>query len=100
MQITTVRAEHSYAYNPASSSTANTSLKTLPKIWESIQRCEEKFMENKIDPRDCPYLRPEVAESWIRSYEAGVNPFNVKLGLSLISRRWRKFYQKTVFYWI
>lgn len=44
--------------------------------WEKISRCKRDFLAGKIkDPRTCPYMDPDIAASWLRSREAGVNPF-------------------------
>jgi hypothetical protein len=54
MQITTVRAEHSYAYNPASSSTANTSLKTLPKFGSQFNAVKKSSWKIRLIPGIVP----------------------------------------------
>lgn len=49
--------------------------KTLSKdYWEEIARCKEQFAHHHADPLKNPYLRKEVAESWIRSKGYGVHP--------------------------
>lgn len=43
--------------------------------WEGILKCKEQFLINATtDPRNCTYMDPEIAESWIRSRHAGVEP--------------------------
>jgi transcriptional regulator with PAS, ATPase and Fis domain len=43
---------------------------------EGIIKFKEKFFKDaKEDPRKCPYLSKEVALSWIRSRELGINPY-------------------------
>jgi len=42
--------------------------------WESILRCKKEFLAgSRIDPRLCTYMRPIVAESWVRSRNMGIN---------------------------
>jgi len=42
--------------------------------WENILRCKKEFIAgSQIDPRQCPYMDPNVAESWIRSRKMGIN---------------------------
>ncbi|UWG96139.1 sigma 54-interacting transcriptional regulator [Dehalobacter sp. DCM] len=54
------------------------------KRWEGIVQCKQDFLDNKlVDPRESPYLSPEVADSWIRSRKAGIDPENLKLGKQL-----------------
>ena len=43
--------------------------------WEGILEFKRKFLQNpREDPRKCPYLSKEVANSWIRSQEHGIDP--------------------------
>lgn len=51
--------------------------------WEHIVECKKKFIEEGIDPRQSPYIRPIVAESWITSHSLGINPKENKLGHTL-----------------
>jgi transcriptional regulator with PAS, ATPase and Fis domain len=44
------------------------------EYWEKIIRCKENFLKKGIDPRQEAYLRPEIAESWVRVLQAGKNP--------------------------
>lgn len=51
-----------------------------PEILESIALAKKRFIENNEDPRKNPHICPEVAESWIRSRDYGINPYlNKKL---------------------
>jgi len=43
--------------------------------WEEIRQCKKKFIEKGIDPRNNRHIRPEVANSWIRSRNYGLNPY-------------------------
>ena len=46
--------------------------------WQALQRYKQAFLQNEAeDPRDYPYMDQEVAASWIRSRNLGVNPNNV-----------------------
>lgn len=40
-----------------------------------IARCRKEFLENGADPRTMQFIRPVIAESWIRSRDAGVDPY-------------------------
>lgn len=45
--------------------------------WDEILKCKKRFFQTG-DIKDLlknPYMRPEVAESWIRSRMMGINPF-------------------------
>lgn len=53
------------------------------RIRAEIQRCWEDFIFRSKDPREMSSLRPEIAESWIRSRDYGVDPFAERLGRSL-----------------
>lgn len=55
--------------------------------WEGIVKCKQDFLANKlVDPRESHYLSQEVAESWVRSKKAGIDPENLKLGKQLPSQ--------------
>lgn len=44
--------------------------------WEEIIRFKNDFIQDKIEePLDCPYMRSEIAESWVRSRDYGVSPY-------------------------
>lgn len=45
------------------------------EYWEAIAECKRRFVTNGQDPLSNPYLRREVAESWIRSKGYGVYPW-------------------------
>jgi len=45
------------------------------EYWEGIVQCKELFVKKDISPLNSPYLRKEVAESWIRSKKYGVCPW-------------------------
>jgi hypothetical protein len=52
--------------------------------WDGIVQCKRDFIANKIKNLvESPYLTPEVAKSWIRCRQAGLNPYKFKLGKSL-----------------
>lgn len=43
--------------------------------WEGIVACKNRFIKDmEYDPRSSVYMNQEVAASWVRSREAGVNP--------------------------
>ncbi|MBP2626580.1 MAG: modulated sigma54 specific transcriptional regulator, Fis family [Firmicutes bacterium] len=48
--------------------------------WEHIQECKKRFLEYGENPLTSPYMRRDVAESWLRSHKYGVNPYSAKLG--------------------
>ncbi|UWG97818.1 sigma 54-interacting transcriptional regulator [Dehalobacter sp. DCM] len=44
--------------------------------WEGIIQCKKDLVEGKIkDHTACSYLEPEIAASWMMSFNAGLNPF-------------------------
>ena len=50
--------------------------KASPDIWKDILEYHRDFIKNNTDPRQYAHLRPEIAESWIRSKEYGIDPYN------------------------
>lgn len=58
--------------------------------WQAILKCKEEFLLNQlVDPFQYPYMDQEVAASWIRSRNRGVNPYSVatevKIGLDQLA---------------
>lgn len=49
-----------------------------PETLNQIVQAKRRFIENNEDPRNNPYITPEVAESWIRSREYGIDPYHEK----------------------
>ena len=47
-----------------------------PGIWKTILEYHRDFITGNSDPRQFTHLRPEIAESWIRSKAFGIDPFN------------------------
>jgi transcriptional regulator with PAS, ATPase and Fis domain len=48
--------------------------------WESILQCKERFLKDEnYDPRECPDLNPDVAESWVKCRNNGINPQKILL---------------------
>jgi transcriptional regulator with PAS, ATPase and Fis domain len=48
------------------------------KRWQALLQYKQIFLQNESeDPRDYPYMDREVADSWIRSRNLGVNPNTV-----------------------
>lgn len=54
--------------------------------WHEIELCKERFLKDGIDPHNSLYMYPEVADSWIRSKNYGVDPYQQKLGKNLSPR--------------
>ncbi len=45
------------------------------KWWEGLLQFRKRFLEDGMyDPNSSPYLAPDIAASWVRSRNAGVNP--------------------------
>ncbi len=42
--------------------------------WRGLIKAKEDFLERGVDPRTSPYVSSELAESWIRSYDFGIDP--------------------------
>lgn len=52
--------------------------------WEGILECKRRFLqESGYDPRTCPHMDPEVAESWVRCRENGLDPNQTAQGRKL-----------------
>ncbi|UWG98447.1 sigma 54-interacting transcriptional regulator [Dehalobacter sp. DCM] len=49
-----------------------------PDTWKRISQAKRRFIEENVDPRSNPDIIPEVAESWIRSKNYGVSPYEIK----------------------
>ncbi len=48
--------------------------------WEQLLECKKFFLKNKtLDPKEYDCIRLEVAESWLRSHDLGVNPYKSSL---------------------
>ncbi len=46
--------------------------------WQALLRYKQAFLQNEAeDPRSYPFMNQEVAASWIRSRNLGVNPYSV-----------------------
>jgi transcriptional regulator with PAS, ATPase and Fis domain len=46
--------------------------------WQALLRYKQAFLQNEAeDPRSYPHMNQEVAASWIRSRNLGVNPYTV-----------------------
>ncbi|MDT8899830.1 sigma-54 interaction domain-containing protein [Anaeroselena agilis] len=46
--------------------------------WQALLQCKQAFLQDESeDPRRHPYMNQEVAASWIRSRNLGVNPYAV-----------------------
>ncbi len=69
--------------NPALSRTEETFSSNPEEVWTEIMQCKQEFLLSRSIPRDCPYLRPEIAESWVRSRQAGVDPYSLDYGREL-----------------
>jgi len=44
------------------------------EYWENIIRCKKEFLELNKDPRENPFVKYEIAQSWIESKSSGINP--------------------------
>lgn len=62
--------------------------------WEQIIACKKRFLENGENPLTAPFMRREVAESWIRSHTAGVNPYSPKLGTNVTASQLQSILKK------
>lgn len=49
-------------------------------FWEHIYDAKLDFLNNGTDPRTSPYVRAEIAQSWIDSKQAGLEPDRLVLG--------------------
>lgn len=64
-------------------------LLTSERIEQILEFKRQFLLNNDLDPCDCEYMSKEVAESWVRSRELGINPYNqlTKTYLSLEEHR-------------
>lgn len=61
--------------------------------WQAVEACKERFLKDGIDPHDSLYMYPEIADSWIRSKNYGVDPHQRKLGKNLTPRELKALYR-------
>jgi len=55
------------------------------EAWEGLLQCKKEYLDNKLyDLGNCPYLNQEIAASWIRSRQFGVDP-NMDVHLPTLS---------------
>lgn len=65
------------------------------KRWETIVSYKENFLNNlTVDPRQCSQIDPEVAASWLRSKQAGVNAFAPCLDQKLSEQEFESIREK------
>ncbi|SDD54791.1 sigma-54 interaction domain-containing protein [Sporomusa acidovorans] len=83
--------------------TINPSIITDLNIWQKVRECKKEFFEQNIDPRNSPYIPLEVAESWIRSKQYGLDPYkkltaqkNSPEGLNRIAKNKKLLMQATI----
>jgi len=76
--------------DPTLSTEQNIFGSNLEEIWTGILHCKECFLQDKLNPIDCDFLRPEVASSWIRSRQAGIDPYNRDFGRKLSPQEFAK----------
>jgi transcriptional regulator with PAS, ATPase and Fis domain len=63
--------------------------------WQAILRCKEEFLQNQLeDPLQHPFMDQEVAASWIRSRNRGVNPYSVATGSHLDLQKLSEIFEK------
>lgn len=53
------------------------------RLRAEIRKCWEDFVVRGKDPRRMDVVRPEIAESWVRSKDYGINPWAQKVGSTL-----------------
>ena len=79
----TVVDTHSISNTPANFITINSELLSRER-WQAILQYKQVFLQNAAeDPRQYSYMDQEVAASWIRSRNRGVNPYSVVTGSNL-----------------
>lgn len=63
--------------------------------WEGIIKCKKRFLEDKsYDPRTCPHMNPDVAASWVRCRQMGIDPHQPFLGRRLNSEEFSHVLEK------
>lgn len=81
--MTVMEYTHSISNASANFLTVNGELLSRER-WEAILQCKQTFLQNEAeDPRKYSYMNQEVAASWIRSRDRGVNPYSVVTGANL-----------------
>ena len=69
--------------DPNAQSLCNDSAIISMENWEQIIECKKRFLEYGENPLTAPFMRREVAESWLRSRKAGANPYSPILGTNV-----------------
>jgi transcriptional regulator with PAS, ATPase and Fis domain len=81
--VTVAVYTHSISNAPANFLTINSELLSRER-WQAILQYKQVFLQNEAeDPRQYSYMDQEVAASWIRSRNRGVNPYSVVTGSNL-----------------
>jgi Transcriptional regulator containing PAS, AAA-type ATPase, and DNA-binding domains len=81
--MTAMEYTHSISNAPANFLATNGELLSRER-WQAILQCKQTFLQNEFeDPRKYSYMNQEVAASWIRSRDRGVNPYSVVTGSNL-----------------
>lgn len=63
--------------------------------WEGIIECKKRFLEDKsYDPRTCPHMNTDVAASWVRCRQMGIDPHQPFLGRRLNSEEFAQVLEK------
>jgi len=64
------------------------------KLWRKVKEVKLRFFRGGLDPRQSSYVPVEVAESWIRSKNYGVDPFAKYHGYRLPAPERKKLAEK------
>lgn len=51
--------------------------------WQAVEECKERFLRDGENPNNSPYMYPEIAASWTRSKNTGIDPYAKTLGYNL-----------------
>lgn len=73
----------------------NSLKKMTRERWEGILECKRRFLSDEnYDPRECPYMDPDIANSWVRCRKMGLDPLQTSLGLTLKSDEFNAIQEK------
>lgn len=66
---------------------------TDEQSWNEIAQAKRLLFEEGKDPHDCEALRPEIADSWMRCHEAGLDPHERDLSRVVSNAEYKKVFQ-------
>ena len=82
-------------FNASSNSAANNRKTHAQERWQAILRYKQDFLQNSMeDPCQYPFMNQDVAASWIRSRNMGVNPYSIVTHPNLNPEKYSEILEK------